>query len=138
MTFKKKFLKYLFSTLTIILLYPLTGNATNQNEDKPNIVIFLVDDMGLMDTSVKFIIDKEGNPLNQPLNDYYRTPNMEKLAKNGIRFSNFYAHSVCSPTRTSLMTGQNSARHRVTNWVKSEENNKTPFGPPEWNWEGLS
>lgn len=138
MTFKKKFLKYLFSNLTIILLYPLTGNATNQNEDKPNIVIFLVDDMGLMDTSVKFIIDKEGNPLNQPLNDYYRTPNMEKLAKNGIRFSNFYAHSVCSPTRTSLMTGQNSARHRVTNWVKSEENNKTPFGPPEWNWEGLN
>ena len=138
MNLKKKALINLASILTVVLFFPILGNAMKQNEEKPNIIIFLVDDMGLMDTSVQFIIDKDGNPVKQPLNDYYRTPNMENLANTGIRFSNFYAHSVCSPTRTSLMTGQNSARHGVTNWVRSECNNKTPFGPPNWNWEGLS
>jgi arylsulfatase A-like enzyme len=138
MSFKKK---SLFAVVLIILFHFNLVYATGTNDgkrDKPNIVIFLVDDMGLMDTSVQFIIDKDGNPIKQALNDFYRTPNMEILAETGIRFSNFYAHSVCSPTRTSLMTGQNSARHRVTNWVKSEANNKTPFGPSEWNWEGLN
>ena len=138
MNFKKKILTRLPSVLIFLIIFPINGNAARQNKNKPNIVVFLVDDMGLMDTSVQFIIDKDGNPTKQPLNDYYRTPNMEKLAKNGIRFSNFYAHSVCSPTRTSLMSGQNSARHGVTNWVRSESNNKTPFGPPKWNWEGLT
>ena len=106
-------------------------------EKSPNIIIFLVDDMGLMDTSVPFIVDTDGNPVKYPLNNYYRTPNMEKLASQGIRFSNFYAHSVCSPTRVSIMTGQNSARHRTTNWIKSESNNRTEFGPSDWNWKGL-
>lgn len=124
--------------LLSIFITSFASNSKNDKEDRPNIVVFLVDDMGLMDTSVQFIIDKEGNPVKQPLNDYYRTPNMENLANNGIRFNNFYAHSVCSPTRTSLMTGQNSVRHGVTTWIRSEGNNKTPFGPPEWNWEGLT
>ena len=106
--------------------------------DLPNIIVFLVDDMGLMDTSVPFIFGEDGNPIKYPFNDYYRTPNMEKLAGQGIRFSNFYAHSVCSPTRSSIMTGQNSARHGTTNWIKSENNNRTEFGPSDWNWEGLT
>lgn len=138
MILKNTFLNILTLLFSLNLILSLSANATNKTETKPNIIIFLVDDMGLMDTSVQFIIDKDGNPIKQPLNDYYRTPNMEKLAKTGIRFTNFYAHSVCSPTRTSIMSGQNSARHGVTNWVRSEGNNKTPFGPPEWNWEGLS
>jgi len=97
-----------------------------------------VDDMGLMDTSVPFLTDTNGNPVNFPLNDYYHTPNMEMLASQGIRFVNFYAHSVCSPSRTSILTGQNSARHGVTNWIRSEENNRTEFGPKDWNWNGLN
>jgi arylsulfatase A-like enzyme len=103
----------------------------------PNIIVFLVDDMGLMDTSVPFIIDANDKPVKYALNDYYRTPNMEKLAEQGIRFSNFYAHSVCSPTRVSIMTGQNSARHGTTNFIRPESNNRTEFGPSDWNWEGL-
>ena len=47
---------------------------------KPNIVIMLVDDMGVMDTSLPFLTDAEGKPKRYPLNDYYRTPNMERLA----------------------------------------------------------
>ena len=104
----------------------------------PNIIVFLVDDMGLMDTSVPFLTDAKGKPVKYPLNEFYRTPHMEMLAKQGIRFTQFYAHSVCSPTRTSIMTGQNSARHRVTNWINSENNNRTEFGPKDWNWKGLT
>ena len=62
---------------------------------------------------------------------------MEKLAAAGTRFSQFYAHSVCSPTRASIMTGQNSARHRTTNWIKPQSNNRGNFGPAEWNWTGV-
>lgn len=105
--------------------------------ERPNIVVFLVDDMGVMDTSLPFLTDADGKPKRYPLNDYYRTPNMERLAARGIRFNNFYAMSVCSPTRISIMTGQNAARHHATNWINPSRNNRGPFGPPEWNWEGL-
>lgn len=43
-------------------------------QERPNIVLFLVDDMGLMDTSVPFDVDADGNPVRRPLNDWYRTP----------------------------------------------------------------
>ena len=102
---------------------------------KPNVILFLVDDMGLMDTSVPMLADKNGKPKRHPLNDWYRTPNMERLAKQGIRFSQFYAQSVCSPTRASIMTGQNSARHRVTQYIAPEKRNA---GPKGWRWEGLT
>lgn len=107
-------------------------------QEKPNIIVFLVDDMGLMDTSVPFITDGQGNPVQQPLNNWYHTPNMERLASQGTRFSTFYAQSVSSPSRTSIMTGQNATRHHTTNWINSESNNRTPFGPPQWNWKGLT
>lgn len=106
-------------------------------EERPNVVIFLIDDMGLMDTSVPFVLGEDGKPEIQPLNQWYRTPGMERLAAQGIRFTQFYANSVCSPTRTSILNGQSSARHRVTQWIRSEGNNRGEFGPPEWNWEGL-
>ena len=103
----------------------------------PNIIVFLVDDMGIMDTSVPFICDENGTPVKHELNHFYRTPNMEILAQQGVRFSRFYAHSVCSPTRVSILTGQNSARHRVTNWILPEEKNSGEYGPLDWNWKGL-
>lgn len=114
----------------------LTGNTLAQN--KPNIIVFLVDDMGLIDTSVPFLVDTQGKPVKQPLNNWYRTPNMERIAQQGIRFSTFYAQSVSSPSRASIMTGQNSARHRTTNWINAESNNRTPYGPQKWNWKGLT
>lgn len=36
------------------------------------------------------------------------------------------------------MTGQNAARHRTTNWINAESNNRTPYGPFDWNWKGLT
>ena len=106
--------------------------------NKPNIIVFLVDDMGVMDTSVPFLTDAQGKPKKYPLNEYYRTPNMERLASLGVRFNNFCAMSVCSPTRISIMTGQNAARHHTTNWINPDSNNAAPKGPTDWNWKGLS
>ena len=106
-------------------------------QERPNIVLFLVDDMGVMDTSVPFLTDGKGNPVRHPLNDWYRTPNMERFASQGVRFSQFYAQGVSSPSRTSLLTGQDAARHRTTNWIRSESDNRDDYGPYDWNWEGL-
>lgn len=117
-------------------LWP-TNTLLAASHGRPNIVIMLVDDMGMMDTSVPFLTDPAGTPVRYPLNDRYRTPNMARLAERGICFNNFYAMSVCSPTRVSLMTGQNAARHRTTNWINPTTNNSGPHGDPEWNWRGL-
>lgn len=119
---------------------PILGLAAQSlmAQDRPNIIVFLVDDMGLMDTSLPFLCDEEGNAVRYPLNDWYRTPNMERMARQGIRFSTFYAQSVSSPSRASLMTGQNAARHRTTNWINAEDNNRTPYGPHDWNWKGIT
>lgn len=104
----------------------------------PNILVFLVDDMGVMDTSVPFLTGEDGRPVRYPLNDSYRTPNLERLAAQGIRFSHFMAMSVCSPTRISIVTGQNAARHRTTNWIDPASDNRDAQGPPAWNWRGLT
>ncbi|MCF6222563.1 MAG: sulfatase [Flavobacteriaceae bacterium] len=132
-------LKKEFSVLALIsLFFVISCNPPTKENNSPNIIIFLVDDMGLMDTSVPFLTDADGNQVKYPLNNFYQTPNMEKLAEQGVRFTKFYAHSVCSPTRASILTGQNSARHRTTNWIRSEYDNRTEFGPSNWNWKGLS
>ncbi|MDB4817611.1 sulfatase-like hydrolase/transferase, partial [Akkermansiaceae bacterium] len=122
----------LFLTLSLILHCSLLA------VQKPNVVLFLVDDMGAMDTSLPFLTDEKGIPVKHPLNHFYRTPNMERLAAQGTRFSQFYAQSVCSPTRISIMTGQNATRHRTTNWIRPAGNNRSKFTSVDWNWNGLT
>ena len=114
------------------------GTVAAQDRDTqaaPNMVLFLVDDMGWQDTSVNFGAEVT------PLNRRYRTPNMERLAASGMKFTQAYACSVCSPTRVSLMTGLNAARHRVTNWtLKKNATNDRPHPTlnfPKWNMNGL-
>ena len=121
----------------LLFLFSIPWIALAAADEKPNIVLFLVDDMGLMDTSVPMLADEHGKAVPHPLNAWYRTPNMERLAAQGIRFSQFYAHTVCSPTRVSLMTGQNSARHRTTQFIGPDGKNTGAKGPPDWNWSGL-
>jgi hypothetical protein len=107
-------------------------NSSTQASERPNIIFFLVDDMGWQDTSVPFWNKTT------PFNQHFRTPNMERLAKQGRRFTQAYACAVCSPTRTSIMTGQNAARHRVTNWTLYEDretSGKTPNLLPPRNWK---
>jgi arylsulfatase A-like enzyme len=128
-------MKNILRSLAMALLALVAAQAADAT--RPNVVIFLVDDMGVMDTSVPFLTDAAGRPQRYPLNNYYRTPNMERLAERGIRFNNFCAMSVCSPTRISILTGQNAARHRTTNWINPDKNNAGPQGPRDWNWQGL-
>ena len=114
-----------------------TASAAGQGAvNRPNILVFLIDDMGWQDTSLPFW--KKPTLFNR----HYRTPNMERLARGGIRFTNAHAHPVCSPTRVSIMTGQNPARHHVTNWIfgpdKDTSGNWGPVAsPPDWRMEGL-
>ncbi|GIW91370.1 MAG: N-acetylgalactosamine-6-sulfatase [Pirellulaceae bacterium] len=123
---------------TAILFIGMAGGSVcpAERDPLPNIVIILVDDLGVMDSSVPFLTEN-GKPRKYPLNDFYRTPCLEELARRGVRFSNFYAMSVCSPTRISLMTGQYAARHRTTNWINPDRNNGGPHAPADWNWQGL-
>jgi arylsulfatase A-like enzyme len=105
-------------------------------QQKPNIIIFLVDDMGWQDCSVPFWTKITA------FNKRYHTPNMERLAKEGMKFTNAYATPVCSPSRISLMTGMNAAHHTVTNWtLRKDQSVDAPdsiLEPPSWNVNGLS
>jgi len=123
----------------VCMLLLLTGlNAFGQQKKtRPNIILFLVDDMGVMDTSVPFCGEV------MPLNKRYHTPNMERLAKEGMKFTNAYAQPVCTPTRTSLLTGMNASRTHITNWTSPNKNEPTDakdeqFAPLAWNINGLS
>lgn len=106
-----------------------------QDAKKPNIVLFMVDDMGWQDTSVPFWTERT------PYNDLCHTPNMERLASQGVKFTNAYACAISSPTRTSLMTGMNTARHRVSNWTldynSTTDAADSQLGFPYWNFNGL-
>jgi arylsulfatase A-like enzyme len=111
------------------------AKGCSPKDEKPNIVLFMVDDMGWQDTSVPFWKEKTH------FNRLYQTPNMERLAREGMRFTQAYAYSVCSPTRTSLMTGMSAARHRVTNWTLrlnvSQDLDDDVLEMPQWNINGL-
>lgn len=122
----------------------LTFTLIAQAADKPNILFFLVDDMGTQDTSVPFNYDREGQPVISELNKIYRTPNMEKLAKNARLFTRAHAYSVCSPTRISLITGLNAPRHKVTQWTHPKTWQSAPgtiktktLRNPGWGIKGL-
>jgi arylsulfatase A-like enzyme len=72
---------------------------------QPNFVFILVDDMGWMD------IGANGST-------FYETPNIDRLASEGVRFTQAYAASpICSPTRASILTGKNPARINLTQWI---------------------
>lgn len=123
--------------LTLALpLAGLTGYGQSaQLEKRPNIILFLVDDMGWQDTSVPFG-EKE-----TPYNKMFETPNMERLAAQGMKFTQAYACSISSPSRCSLFSGMNAARHRVTNWTypknQSTDRKSDVLQLPEWNVNGI-
>ncbi len=126
------------SLAALLFLALLTGSTQSATADTPtpNIVFFFVDDMGWQDTSLPFHTEIT------PLNERYRTPNMERLANQGMKFTQAYACAVCSPSRVSLMTGLNAARHMVTNWTLRKDTppdrNHPVIQPPAWNLNGLS
>ena len=122
----------------VILLFALFVFAKlNAQTERPNIILFLVDDMGWQDCSLPFW-DKPTK-----LNSIFHTPNMERLAAKGMMLTNAYSNAVCTPTRVSLMTGMNVARHGVTNWTNVKINTPTDYKdsllkPANWNYNGLT
>jgi len=80
-------------------------SANDRPAVHPNIIVFLADDLGVMDIGAN-------NP-----NTFYETPNVDRLAAEGTRFTQGYAACcVCSPTRLSMMTGQYPVRRGCTDW----------------------
>jgi hypothetical protein len=69
-------------------------------KDKPNIILFLVDDMGWTDCGAYG-------------SQYYETPNVDQFAAQSMLFTDAYAHPLCSPSRASIMTGQEETRHGI-------------------------
>ncbi|WP_072541755.1 sulfatase [Bacteroides mediterraneensis] len=111
-------------------------NSVVAQNARPNIIMFLVDDMGWQDTSVPF----NGNEVST-LNLRYQTPNMERLARLGVKFTQAYSCAISSPTRCSLMSGMNASRHRVTNWTlefdQKTDANSDVIELPDWNYNGI-
>lgn len=133
-------------------LVPLAA-CTNKAQ-QPNIVFFLVDDFGWVDSSVQY-----GEEL-YPNNLRFNTPNMQRLSERSTVFGSAYACAVSTPTRTSIMTGMNAAHTRITNWTSAYKDipsdatgggfwmsdNKSSgdaaagdvLGRPDWNLNGIS
>ena len=104
---------------TFIVLLMLAAAVTGA-EKTPNIVVILVDDLGYMDIGAN-------NP-----RCFYDTPNIDRLAASGMRFTDGYAaNPVCSPTRYSLMTGKYPTRVQATNFFSGKRAGK--FGPAPLN-----
>jgi arylsulfatase A-like enzyme len=98
----------IYTKLRIIVFFLLAAigiqSAAAQPSSKPNIVFFLVDDLGWTD------VEPFGT-------SFYETPNIKKLAAGSMRFTNAYAACpVCSPTRASIMSGKYPARLQTTDW----------------------
>ena len=86
--------KSAFFLIILSLTIVLHGCKNEADPEKPNIVLFLIDDYGYADISY------EGNTQIQ-------TPAIDRIAKNGVRFTNFYqSGAACAPTRASLLTGR--------------------------------
>jgi len=107
-----------------LLLAVVLISVAVRAEDRPNIIVVLVDDLGWMDLSC------QGST-------YFRTPYIDRLASEGMRFTNAYAAcAVCSPTRAALQTGRYPARLGVTDWIRSRfqrnRQNVINLEPTEW------
>ncbi|MEY2796426.1 MAG: hypothetical protein RIR10_2142, partial [Planctomycetota bacterium] len=129
---------------------------------RPNIVLILVDDLGQQDTSVPMLAgcDCGGRqctaramqcqalsgtcraPSGAPLGTVpWKTPNLERLAARGLRFSDAYAAApVCTPSRTAILTGQSPARTHITYWTLEKDRDTSSrharLDPPAWQVNG--
>ena len=85
------------------------GLASSLLQAKPNVVLFLTDDQGTLDAGCY------GAP-------HLKTPNIDKLAEGGVRFTQAYAHVVCCPARAMIMTGRHPQRGGVNHWTQGNMN----------------
>ena len=111
-------MKRLITLLAITLLIPaIAPDAVAKG--KPNIVLIFIDDMGWGDFSCF------GNKMAD-------TPHIDRMAKEGIRFEQFYVNSpICSPSRTAISTGQYPQRWRITSYLSNRDHNRKR-GMAQW------
>ena len=126
----------MLAALAALLLCVACAPARDAAERRPNIILFPVDDMGQQDVSVPMLDQASA------LNARFRTPNLEKLASRGVRFSNAYsAAPVCTPSRTAILTGQAPARTHITYWTLEKDtdtsSNHKNLVQPAWEVNGL-
>lgn len=106
--------------VAFLLLVSCAGGKAVKKErssSSPNIIFILTDDQGWTHTS-----HRADPTIPESKSDYYETPNMDRLAKSGVLFTQGYTpNPICSPSRHSLMFGQNAARHiynKDADWYK--------------------
>lgn len=93
----------------VILLLLAAFSSCTRKENPPNIILFVVDDLGYSDLACY------GNQL-------VETPNIDRLAQEGVQFTSAYAScTVCSPTRAALMTGKNPVAVNITDWIPGHQ-----------------
>ncbi|RUL87086.1 sulfatase [Tautonia sociabilis] len=94
--------------------------ASIAGDRPPNLVIILIDDLGWTDLGCFG-------------SDLYETPNLDRLASEGMRFTASYAAcTVCSPSRAAIMTGKSPARLHLTDWIHGHNRPDAPLLPPDW------
>lgn len=111
-----------FCLLAAVLAIPSLVAGQGSSPDTPNFVFILADDLGR-------------HQLGCYGSKYYETPNIDRLATQGMKFTHAYsAAPICSPTRASLMTGKYPARVRVTDFIPGSNNwSNTKLLVPDWN-----
>jgi arylsulfatase A-like enzyme len=96
-------------SIAVILLVFWSCSTMDESKKKPNFIFILVDDLGWKDLGCYG-------------SDFHETPNIDRLASQGMRFTNAYAACpVCSPTRASIMTGKYPARLKITDWIPGRQ-----------------
>jgi len=113
---KRLFLPVVLGLVTLNLC--VTASAVTPQ--KLNFIFVLVDDFGWTDLGV------QGST-------FYQTPNIDRLAREGMRFTQAYsACTVCSPTRAAALTGKYPARLRITDWIKGHFRPNAKLKVPDW------
>ena len=108
-------MKTITETLVLILCLVLSARTALAEASRPNIVLFLADDLGWAD------VPWHGSP--------YKLPHLDKLAREGVKLEAHYVHPMCSPTRTALMTGRYASRFGVT---AAQNQRPCPGTPSRW------
>jgi len=108
-----------FLPLLCAALLPFVGRAET-SPAKPNVIFFLVDDLGATDLGCFG-------------SSFYQTPNIDRLAHDGLKFTHAYsACTVCSPTRASIISGRYPAELHLTDWIAGHNRPKAKLRIPDW------
>jgi len=92
---------------TLLPVFALGATTALPAADRPNVVILFTDDQGTLDAGCYGARD-------------LLTPNIDRLAADGVRFTQAYAHTVCCPSRAALLTGRHPQRSGVNSWTQGD------------------